>query len=172
VDTFSAPERPYPVFFGEERDQLESWLDFYRGTLLDKCDGLTADQLKEQPVASSKLSLLGMVRHLTFVEQTWFEATFAGHDVVEYYKHPDDRDTDFSDLDSASVEDVFNLFAASVAVSRELAHGHALDERASSPRRGIEVDLRWIYIHMIEEYARHCGHVDILRELIDGTTGY
>jgi hypothetical protein len=172
VDTFSAPARTYPVFCGEERDQLESWLDFYRGTLLDKCDGLTADQLKERPLATSKLSLLGMVRHMTFVEQTWFEVTFAGRDVVEYYKLADDRDSDFSDLDSASVEDVFNLFAVSVVVSREVAYGHALEEMAVKPRRGLDVDLRWIFIHMIEEYARHCGHVDILRELIDGATGY
>jgi hypothetical protein len=108
----------------------------------------------------------------TFVEQIWFESRFAGHDVVEYYKTEDDREIDFRDLESASVEDVLELYLASIATSRSLVEGHALEEMAQKAPRGIEVDLRWIYLHMIEEYARHCGHADIIRELIDATTGY
>lgn len=172
METFQAPKRPHIPFNGPERVQLEAWLDFYRATLLAKCDGLNAAQLKERPIASSDLSLLGLVRHFTFVEQVWFEITFAGAAVAEYYKTETDRDIDFRDLDSETVETVFALYERAVEVSRNLSAGHDCDEMATNPRRGREVDLRWILIHMIEEYARHCGHADLIRELIDGVSGY
>ncbi|MGC1238256.1 MAG: DinB family protein [Acidimicrobiales bacterium] len=171
METFEAPERPHIPFNGPEPLQLESWLDFYRATMLEKCSGLNAAQLKERPVATSALSLLGIVRHMTFVEQVWFESTFAGLDTLDYYK-TEDRDADFNDLESDAVESVFDLYERVLQVSRDLAAGHDLDERGKKPRRGRDVDLRWIYVHMIEEYARHCGHADLIRELIDGTTGY
>jgi hypothetical protein len=157
---------------GDEHTQLSAWLEFYRATVLSKCDGLKAAQLKERPVATSSLSLLGIVRHMTFVEQVWFESRFAGRDVVEYYKQEGDRDADFNDLESAAVEEVFDQYLRALAKSREVADGHSLDELAQRERQGQRFDLRWIYLHMIEEYARHCGHADLLRELIDGTTGY
>jgi hypothetical protein len=172
VETFEAPHRSHVVFSGDERTQLESWLDFYRGTVLYKCDGLTPAQLKLHPVSTSHLSLLGIIRHMTFVEQAWCENSFAGKDVVEYYKREDDRDADFKDLDSVAIEVVVELYLHSIAASRALLAGHELDEMAAMPRRGREVDLRWIYLHLIEEYARHCGHADLLRELVDGTVGY
>jgi hypothetical protein len=109
---------------------------------------------------------------MTFVEQVWFETTFAGHDTSDYYKTEGDRDADFNDLDSAALEVVIDLFLKSLKVSRELSAGHSLDELVRKPRRGREVDLRWIYVHMIEEYARHNGHADLIRELVDGATGY
>jgi Protein of unknown function (DUF664) len=172
METFEAPSRPHIPPSGDELTQLSAWLDFYRATVLSKCDGLKAVQLKERPVATSALSLLGIVRHMTFVEQIWFESRFAGLDVVEYYKLEGDRDADFNDLDSAAVEEVFDRYLRATAKSREVVEGHSLDELAQRERQGQKFDLRWIYIHMIEEYARHCGHADLLRELIDGTTGY
>jgi hypothetical protein len=172
VETFEAPERPHVPSTGDERAQLDAWLDFFRGTLLRKCDGLNAAQLKERPVETSRLSLLGIVRHMTFVEQVWFETTFAGHDPTDYYKTEGDRDADFNDLDSDSLEVVMDLYLHATKTSRELSATHELDELATTPRRGRDVDLRWIYVHMIEEYARHCGHADLIREMIDGTTGY
>jgi uncharacterized damage-inducible protein DinB len=172
METFEAPKRPHIPFNGPERVQLDAWLDFYRATVLEKCDGLNAAQLKERPVASSSLSLLGIVRHMTFVEQIWFENRFAGRDTSDYYKTEDDRDSDFNDLDDAAVENVFSLYVQATDVSRDLSVGHHLDEMATKVSRGREVDLRWILIHMIEEYARHCGHADLIRELIDGATGY
>jgi hypothetical protein len=172
VETFNAPERANVPVSGDERTQLDAWLEFQRATLLRKCDGLNAAQLKERPVATSRLSLLGIVRHMTFVEQVWFETTFAGHDTSDYYKTEGDRDADFNDLDSAAVEEVIDLYLKSLHDSRRLAAGHGLDELATKPRRGREVDLRWIYVHMIEEYARHNGHADLIRELVDGATGY
>ncbi len=168
----SAPSRVGPPHSGEERAQLEAWLDFHRATILMKCAGLNVEQLKARPVPSSDLSLLGLLRHLTFVEQVWLQMVFSGHEVTSYYKRDDDNDADFHDLDGASLDDVVDLFERSCQTSRDLADGHDLSEMALAPRHGREVDLRWIYIHMIEEYARHNGHADLLRELIDGATGY
>jgi hypothetical protein len=109
---------------------------------------------------------------MTFVEQVWFETTFAGADTVDYYKTEGDRDADLNDLDSDATETVFDLYQQVIAVSKDLVADQSLDELAKKPRRGRDVDLRWIYLHMIEEYARHCGHADLLREMIDGKTGY
>jgi hypothetical protein len=172
VDTFIASERQPVPNSGDERLQLDAWLDFYRATLLTKCDGLNVAQLKTRPLATSALSLLGIVRHMTFVEQVWFETTFAGADTVDYYKTEGDRDADLNDLDSDATETVFDLYQQVIAVSKDLVADQSLDELAKKPRRGRDVDLRWIYLHMIEEYARHCGHADLLREMIDGKTGY
>jgi hypothetical protein len=172
METFIAAERPHVPDSGDERLQLEAWLDFYRATLLTKCDGLNVAQLKTRPLATSRLSLLGIVRHMTFVEQVWFETTFVGADTVDYYKTDGDRDADFNDLDSDAAETVFDLYQEVISVSSNLAAGRPLDKRAKKPRRGRDVDLRWIYLHMIEEYARHCGHADLIREMVDGATGY
>ncbi|HEY5092570.1 MAG TPA: DinB family protein [Acidimicrobiales bacterium] len=166
-------ERPEPLYLGDERSQMESWLAFYRATLLEKCFGLTFDDLARRPVESSTMSLLGLLRHMTFVEQIWFDARFAGNDVVEYYRRPDDREVAWTELESATLDEVVATFNRACETSDELARGHDLGEFVKNPGVGWEpVDLRWIYLHMIEEYARHCGHADLLRELIDGVTGY
>jgi uncharacterized damage-inducible protein DinB len=166
-------ERPKPLLKGGEREQLQSWLAFYRATLLKKCSGLSFADLCRRPVESSDLSLLGMLRHMTFVEQVWFDRRFAGNDVVEYYKRPDNREAEWTELDSATLDDVVASFNRACETSDELARGHELEEIVKQPGADRDpVDLRWIYLHMIEEYARHCGHADIIRELVDGTTGY
>ncbi len=119
------------------------------------------------------MSLLGLLRHMTFVEQIWFDERFAGNDVVYYYRRPDDREVAWTELESATLDEVVDTYHRACARSDELARDYDLDEFVKEPGAGREpVDLRWIYLHMIEEYARHCGHADILRELIDGTTGY
>jgi hypothetical protein len=98
---------------------------------------------------------------------------FAVNDVVDYYKRPDDREVEWTELDGATLDEVLANFQRACETSDELARGHELEEEVKRPGAGREpVDLRWIYLHMIEEYARHCGHADVLRELIDGTTGY
>ncbi len=169
---FHAPERPELLFSGEERPQLDSWLEFCRATLLYKCDGLELEQLEVRPVAGSALSLLGIIRHMTYVEQAWFERIFTGRDVTEYYKRVDDRDADFHDLDETPLDQVLANYEAAVATSRRCALGHDLAEASAKVSRGRFTDLRWIYVHMIEEYSRHNGHADLIRELIDGATGY
>ena len=172
MQAIEPPTRPKPPDNGSESEQLHAWLDFYRATLILKCAGLDVERLSMRPAGSSRLSLLGLIRHMTFVEQVWFESTFANFAAAIYYAKDTHPDADFEELTDSPLELVLDNFNAACARSRELATGHSLDEMAASQRRGREVDLRWIYLHMIEEYARHCGHADILRELIDGSTGY
>jgi len=173
VDEIPRFQRPKPHLSGDEREQLESWLAFYRATLLKKCSGLSFEDLCRRPVATSSMSLLGILRHMTFVEQIWLDARFAGNDVTEYYRRPDEREAEWTELDSATLDQVVTNFEHACETSNELARGHDLGELVRRPGGDREpVDLRWIYIHLIEEYARHCGHADLIRELIDGTTGY
>ena len=151
---------------------LERWLEYHRATLLVKCAGLTAEQLKERSVPPSSMSLLGLVRHMADVERNWFQRVLAGEDVPGIYWDEDNDDGDFDDVDDADVDADFGTFHTEVARARELAAAvPALDSVGKSQRRGNDVSLRWIFVHMIEEYARHNGHADLLRERIDGATG-
>lgn len=167
-----APEVPReePLQPAAERPSLEAWLEYHRATLLTKCAGLTAEQLKQRAVEPSNLSLLGLVRHMADVERSWFRRRFAGQDIGYLYCEAN-PDGDFEDVDDADAEADFAAFLDEVAIARTCAEGHSLDERFTHARWGAELDLRWIYIHMIEEYARHNGHADFLRERIDGATG-
>jgi hypothetical protein len=172
MDSISARDNRVLLDAGNEWDQLDSWLNFYRETVLIKCDGLGLDQLQERPVSTSQLSLLGIIRHMTKVERYWFENVFLANGVPNYYSTPEDPDGDYNNLDELSLDDVMKNYLDAVAKSDECAAGHNLDELAKKSRDDKIVDLRWIYLHMIEEYARHCGHADIIRELVDGVTGY
>jgi hypothetical protein len=175
-----APERADPPYRDGERAAVEAWLEFHRATLLVKCAGLTAEQLGRRSVPPSTMSLRGLVRHMTEVERNWFRRVLGGQQAPPLYYGPDDddgdfdavgRDTDHPDPDTAVARE-FAVFAGELEVSRALAAGHAsLDGLGAGLRRGQGVSLRWIYLHMIEEYARHNGHADLLRECIDGVTG-
>jgi hypothetical protein len=169
--TVPSRERRYPLFVGDEREMLESWLDFHRTTLHSKCAGLTGEQLVLRSSAPSSLSLLGLVRHLTEVERSWFRRRFAGQDVAYVYLADPDSEADIDDTDPAQAEAVFAAYADEVTRCDAAAAGHGLDETFHHPRIGETISLRWVYIHMIEEYARHNGHADLLRERIDGATG-
>jgi uncharacterized damage-inducible protein DinB len=157
-----------------EQEMLNAWLEFHRATLLMKCEGLTDDQLRERSVPPSSLSLLGLVRHMTDVERGWFRQVLLGEDVPFMYGTPDDRGADFNDVDSADVAEAFRSFDRECALARQAAAAAPdLDARGKG-RRGFTsepISLRWILVHMIEEYARHNGHADLLRERIDGATG-
>jgi hypothetical protein len=172
VTTYQAPDRFEEHIRGDERAQLDAWLDFYRSTLLVKCDGLNVEHLKERPVATSRLSLLGLVQHMALVELYWFAYIYKGESLEDYFGENEDPDKDFNDLESHSPEAIFDLFDMATASSRVIGRSGDFDAVGKELRHGREIDLRWIYLHMIEEYARHCGHADILREIIDGTTGY
>jgi uncharacterized damage-inducible protein DinB len=147
---------------------LDGWLNFHRATLLWKCEGLTLDQLKLAPIPSSSLTLLGLVRHLTEVERGWF-LPFLGEPVTELYCTEADPDADFGGVPDADAGADLARFGETVDAISDLLRRRTLDE--------VEVDggttysLRWIYTHLIEEYARHNGHADLLREAIDGATG-
>ena len=163
-------DRPEPPYTGDERATLEGFLDFHRATLLWKCAGLTDDQMRERSVPPSALSLHGLVRHLADVERSWFRQRFAGEDVPDLFYSEDDPDRDFLDTAGADVAADLALFRAEVEAVKETVRDRGLDETCTSPS-GRTYSLRWIYAHMIEEYARHNGHADLLRERIDGATG-
>ncbi len=154
----------------DERAMLEGWLAFHRQTLLWKCEGLTAEQLKLASVAPSSLTLLGLVRHMAEVERGWFRLMAAGEQVEPIYCTDEYPDGDFDLLADADAEADFATFHAEIALADKAAEGRSL-EQTFTTRRGRTLNLRWVYQHMIEEYARHNGHADLIRERIDGATG-
>ncbi len=168
-----AAERADPDRIADERAALEQWLDYHRATLLRKCAGLTAEQLKRRAVAPSTLSLLGLVRHLTEVERWWFRM-HAGGEQLDFPYDPDQTGADFDDAADADAGGNLSAYAAEIEAARAAMAGKDLDlvvpGLGDHPER--TRDIRWIYLHMIEEYARHNGHADLLREAIDGATGY
>ena len=169
----NADDRKDPPPVADEREMLDAWLDFHRATLATKCAGLTDDQLREQAVPPSPLSLLGLVRHMAEVERNWFRHKLAGEEAPFYFITDDDEDADFNAVDGASVEEAFSIWRAECDNARAItAATPSLDALAKRPRgNGTVVSLRWILVHMIEEYARHNGHADFLRERIDGSVG-
>ena len=138
-----------------------------------KCAGLTADQLKTRSVPPSGLSLLGLVRHMVEVERWWFRIHAGGQQTGFQYCTDDNESADFDDLDDADAASDLATLRREIEAARAAAEGKSLEEvvpsRGHFPER--TRDLRWIYLHMIEEYARHNGHADFLRERIDGVTG-
>ena len=172
-----APDRVDPPYRDGERAAVEAWLEFHRATLLTKCAGLTLEQLGERSVPPSALSLRGLVRHLTDVERHWFARTVAGRDAPPlYWDH--EEDVDFAgvgadgDDPGTAVPRELAAFSAELDASRAVAAAHdSLDDLGAGLRYGERVSLRWVFLHMIEEYARHNGHADLLRERIDGTVG-
>jgi uncharacterized damage-inducible protein DinB len=162
-------ERTEPPLVAQERAMLNAWLDFHRDTLAVKCDGLTGDQLRERAVPPSSLSLLGLVRHMAEGERQWFKMVFGGEQILYHYYTDDSPDAEF-DVDGADVAEAFETWRSECADARErAAEAPSLD--VTGTQDGKEFSLRWIMIHMIEEYARHNGHADLLRERIDGTVG-
>jgi uncharacterized damage-inducible protein DinB len=170
-----ATDRARPGQNAGEREMLTGWLEHHRGVLIWKCEDLTPEQLRRRAVPPSTLSLLGLVRHMADVERGWFQQVFLGEDVPDLYDRSADEDADFNDLDQADPAEAFTAFERECAASREvLAQAPNLDvpSKQLSDRTGEPWSLRWIVTHMIEEYARHNGHADLLRESIDGGTGY
>jgi uncharacterized damage-inducible protein DinB len=168
-------DRSRPGLQSGERDMLNGWLEHHRAILLWKCEGLTDEQLRRRSVPPSSMSLLGLIRHMTDVERGWFRAVFLGEDAPDLYETPDDPDGAFNDVDKADTAAAFSAFEAECEASRQAAAAAAdLDvlSKYRSEQTGEQFSLRWILTHMIEEYARHNGHADLLRETVDGTTGY
>ena len=166
-----APHRSGPPFIASEHAMLESWLDFHRAALLAKCEGLDDEQLRMRSVRPSALSLHGLVRHMTEVERNWFRRVLLDEEVAHLYCTDGNEDGDFDDVDAADVSADFVRFRQEVEHCRRISAEHTdLDAVGTGQRHGNYVSLRWIYVHMIEEYAQHNGHADLLRERIDGVT--
>lgn len=160
-----------PPFIADERLMLANWLDWHRQTLEVKCQGLSQAQLRERSVPPSDLSLLGLVRHMASVEWAWFRYTLEGSEVPDSIKSADDPHADFSQVETASVEEAFALWRAEIAHAREVSASLDLEAIGKRQRHGEDCSHRWVLVHMIEEYARHNGHADLLRQRIDGATG-
>jgi hypothetical protein len=171
MQTPSAGQRTDPPFINDERASLDAWLDYHRATLLWKCDGPNAEQLAQRSVPPSTMSLLGLVRHLTEVERSWFRRFVGGQDVPLIYCSDEAPDGDFDDVDAGRAELDLAAFRDEIVACRAAVAGLDLEHRSHSERRGYDIDLRWVYTHMIEEYARHNSHADLLRECIDGLIG-
>lgn len=163
----------------DEADTLLGFLEFHRATFRAKVDGVSRAGLNET-VAASTMTLAGMIKHLALVEKSWFVEVWKGEPMGQPWDDVDwdaDRDWDWHSAAEDSTEQLFALYeecvsAARNAVAAELASGSLddLSERAARDGSG-HFSLRWIMVHMIEEYARHNGHADLLREAYDGSVG-
>jgi uncharacterized damage-inducible protein DinB len=173
---WTAPEveRPTAPNVAPEREAAESLLEYHRATLLWKCAGLTGEQLARRAVPPSGMSLLGLVRHMSEVERHWFRKKVAGEQLGPLYWTDASPDGDFDDVDPAAAEADFAAYAGEVDAARTVQAAHDFDDtfvwhRADGTDETI--DVRALVLHMVEEYARHNGHADLLREVVDGRTG-
>ena len=170
VEELSDPRRTDPAFVADERTMLESWLEWHRITLLLKCEGLDDAGRKSRPVESSKLSLHGLVRHMAEVERNWFQRVLQRQPTLEpLFIELGVYDSELVPLDDADWNADLAAWQAECEASRQAAAKFSLDD--CGLRRDEPCSLRWIYVHMIEEYARHNGHADLIREMIDGVVG-
>ncbi|PNG22187.1 DinB family protein [Streptomyces cahuitamycinicus] len=166
-------ERREPATTADERTMLEGWLDYHRQTLAWKCEGLTDAQLRTAAVEPSELSLMGLVRHMAVVERGWFRKVLAAEDADRLYCTEEDPDGEFHLSQSDTWEEAYATWQSEIETARRNAARFGLDDMSEGKHRrtGERFNLRWIYTHMIEEYARHNGHADLIRERIDGATG-
>jgi uncharacterized damage-inducible protein DinB len=171
VGDLEDPRRAEPDYLLGDRPMLEAWLEFHRTTLLMKCEGLDDAARKRRPVESSLLSLHGLLRHMAEVERGWFQRVLLRQpDVPTIWFDPDVDDSELVPLDDADWDSDVAQWEAECAAGRAAAAAHQLAD--TGIKDGAPCSLRWIYVHMIEEYARHNGHADLIRELVDGQVGW
>ena len=168
--TWTPPDVPLPdvPLTADDRPMLEGFLAWHRALLRHKCAGLTGDQLAQRAVPPSNLSLLGLVRHMAKVERRWFRERIAGQDLTPMYDPALGKDADFEDLDPARAHDDYQRFLQECRLADEALAAASYEDTVTS-RMG-EMSVRAVVVHMIEEYAQHNGHADLLRECVDGVT--
>lgn len=161
-----------PPKVATERELLQGFLDFHRGTLLWKTSGLTGEQLVETRLEPSTMTLLGLIRHVCEVERYWFQCCLDGRplDILKTWSQ-EYPDGDFDLVDPAHAEADLADYRETIKLSDEIVAGHSLDDVFKRPKMEPDHSVRYLYFHMIQEYARHNGHADFLREAIDGTVG-
>ena len=167
-----------PQHLSDELTTLCEFLDFYRSVLIAKATGLTDEQARSHAVEPSNLSILGLLRHMAEVERHWFRRMLLAESKLPDFFATDGvaigtADGDFEFPGTATLSEGVEVLQRAIAESRLAIDGLLPDDvsLATRPKTGAPVSLRWILIHMIEEYARHCGHADFLRERIDGRKG-
>ena len=178
IDMFLDPDadpRADPPTQGDERATIAAFLRWQRDTLELKCSGLDAADLARRSVPPSTLSLLGLVRHMAEVERGWFRRVLAGQEAPPRFTSDVDPDGDFDGAvpDPELVAEAWKVWRAEVAFAeRFVAEAPDLDLTGKVPDRWRgAMSLRWVLVHMVEEYARHNGHADLLRQRIDGRVG-
>lgn len=162
------PTRTMPDFTADERTSLEQYLDYQRATVHCKCEGLDPALARRTPLPSQQVTVAGLVSHLVWVERFWFGRVLAGKEIGAPWTD-DDPDADWKPAAPRGLDDILAEYATACAESR--ADVRDLDVDTRRPFRDGEVTLRTVYLHMIEETARHLGHLDAVRELLDGVTG-
>ncbi|MGW7366585.1 DinB family protein [Streptomyces sp. NPDC054841] len=167
------PSRIRPPFVADERTQLVGWLDMQRAIVHYKCEGLSgADAHRSVLPTSPLMTVAGIVSHLRWTEQVWFEVVFLGRpaDGPQFDDKVEDADMM---VDGVPLEQLLEEYERQCAVSNEIVAAHSLDEVGRHPDfKSAAASLRWMLIHMVEETARHAGHLDTIRELLDGEKGY
>ena len=168
--TWTAPDESLPdvPLTGDDRAMLEGFLAWHRALFLHKCAGLSGEQLAERSVPPSNLSLLGLVRHLAKVERRWFREIVAGEALAPMFDPALGADADFEDLDPARAEAEHARLVEEIRLA-DAALAAASYEDTVTARMGV-MSVRAVVVHLIEEYAQHNGHADLLRERVDGAT--
>lgn len=168
-----ATERRRPPFVADERTQLVGWLDLQRALVAWKCEGLSeADAHRSVLPTSPLMTMAGIVSHLRWTEHCWFEVLFLGRPATGPMFEGPEEDADMM-VDGLPLARLIEDYQRQCAVSNEIIAAHSLDDVGRHPDyRSAAGTLRWMLIHMVEETARHVGHQDAIRELLDGTKGY
>ena len=167
------PPRGRPPFVADERTQLVGWLDLQRALVHWKCEGLSeADAHRSVLPTSPLMTMAGVVSHLRWVENLWFEVLFLGRP-AEGPQFVDEPENAEMIVDGIPLAQLLDEYGRQCAVSNEITAVHSLDDVGKHPDFGsAAATLRWMVIHMVEETARHVGHLDAIRELLDGEKGY
>jgi uncharacterized damage-inducible protein DinB len=173
LDPAEDPRDPAGTVLEGERATLLDYLRVYRMTMELKCADLDPEQLARRSVPPSTMSLLGLIRHMADVERNWFRRVMAGTGAPPLYWSDEVEDADWlgAVADPAVVNSAWKAWRDEVAFAEEFVTGSADLEIRGTMRDGNTIALREVLLHMIEEYARHCGHADLLRERIDGRVG-
>jgi hypothetical protein len=154
----------------DERSVLLGYLDYHRAVLARKAEGLTDEQARRAACPPSDLTLLGLIRHMTDVERVWFRNSLRGEGIAYRYTVSDDDESDLFPPPDATIADALSAYWEEIGIVDAILADASLDEAAvGAPQPGHS--LRRTIVHLIEEYARHCGHADLLRQAIDGRTG-
>ncbi|MGW1023925.1 DinB family protein [Streptomyces sp. NPDC002577] len=168
-----SPSHERPPFTADERTALVGWLDLQRSIVRWKCQGLSHEDAHRAVLPSSPLmTMAGVISHLRWTEQTWFEVLFLGgpDDGPQFLEDPEDADMR---VEGVPLDQLLKEYEQQCAVSNKIIAAHSLDDVGRHPDyRSAAANLRWMVIHMIEETARHAGHLDVIRELLDGERGY
>jgi uncharacterized damage-inducible protein DinB len=169
-----SPPRNRPPFVADERTQLVGWLELQRALVHWKCEGVAeADAHRAVLPSSPLMTMAGVVSHLRWVEHCWFEVIFRGEPPESNPQFQDDPEDADMRVDGVRLDRLLDEYAQQCKLANEVIAAHSLDglgvNREYTPGG---VNLRWILSHMVEETARHLGHLDAIRELLDGATGY